>query len=103
MTLATAKQSQRSGRANKGSKPGEHRGGRPKGAPNKLTGDVKAMILAALDKAGGAEYLLGQSRDNPTAFMTLVGKVLPMQLTGADGGAIQITEVKLTIIDPTNA
>lgn len=32
--------------------------GRPKGVPNKLTSDVKAMILAALDKAGGAEYLL---------------------------------------------
>lgn len=32
--------------------------GRPKGVPNKFTADVKAMILAALDKAGGAEYLL---------------------------------------------
>ncbi|HEX7129119.1 MAG TPA: hypothetical protein VF217_03505 [Rhodanobacteraceae bacterium] len=32
--------------------------GRPKGVPNKITADVKAMILAALDKAGGAEYLL---------------------------------------------
>ena len=32
--------------------------GRPKGVPNKLTGDVKAMILEALDRAGGASYLL---------------------------------------------
>jgi len=32
--------------------------GRPKGVPNKVTADVKAMILTALDKAGGAKYLL---------------------------------------------
>ena len=32
-------------------------GGSRKGKPNKLTGDVKAMILEALDRAGGASYL----------------------------------------------
>lgn len=57
-------------------------GGRKKGTPNKLTGDVKAMVLAALDKAGGAEYLYKQSLVNPTAFMTLIGKVLPLTLSG---------------------
>lgn len=65
-------------------------GGSRKGVPNKLSADVKSMILAALDKAGGANYLLAQSQDNPTAFMTLVGKVLPLQLTGEGGGAIII-------------
>lgn len=54
--------------------------GRPKGAQNKLTKDVKAMILGALEKAGGERYLLKQSSENPTAFMTLVGKVLPLTL-----------------------
>lgn len=44
--------------AGKGSKPGERRGGRTKGTPNKLTSDVKAMILEALDKAGGVNYLV---------------------------------------------
>lgn len=57
-------------------------GGRPKGSVNRITGDVKAMILEALDNAGGAEYLLSQARANPNAFLTLVGKVLPMQITG---------------------
>lgn len=56
--------------------------GRPKGSPNKLTADVKAMILAALDKAGGIEYLVKQSEENPTAFLTLVGKVLPLSIGG---------------------
>lgn len=69
-----------------GARPGA---GRKKGIPNKLSGDVKAMILKALDDAGGAEYLLERAKDNPVAFMTLVGKVLPMQITGEDGGAIQ--------------
>jgi hypothetical protein len=32
--------------------------GRPKGSQNKVTSDVKAMVLTALSKAGGADYLL---------------------------------------------
>lgn len=68
--------------------------GRPKGVQNKITKQVKEMILGALDDAGGQAYLTQQARDNPTAFMTLVGKVLPLQLSGEDGGPVQITTVK---------
>ena len=68
----------------KGQKTG---GGSRRGVPNQLSGDVKAMILAALDAAGGAEYLLRQAKQNPVAFMSLLGKLLPTQLTGKDGGA----------------
>lgn len=68
------------GRGKPGPAPGHRVGGRQKGTPNKLSGDVRAMILTALNKAGGADYLLEQSRANPTAFLTLVGKVLPMQV-----------------------
>jgi hypothetical protein len=57
--------------------------GRPKGIPNKLSGDVKNMILAALEGAGGVNYLKEQAQSNPTAFMTLVGKVLPMTVAGS--------------------
>lgn len=56
--------------------------GRVKGVPNKLTADVKAMILQALGEAGGAKYLLTQAQTNPNAFLTLVGKVLPMTVAG---------------------
>ena len=77
--------------------------GRPKGARNKTTTAVKEMILRALDKAGGIDYLLAQSKENPTAFMTLVGKVLPLQLTGEDGGAIKtVTEIRRTVVRPDN-
>ena len=64
--------------------------GRPKGTPNRLTADVRAMILAALDKAGGIDYLVAQSERNPAAFLTLVGKVLPLQMTGSNDGPVMI-------------
>jgi len=70
--------------------------GRPKGLPNKATTAIKDMIISALDQAhpeGGAAYLVQQSKDNPTAFMGLVGKVLPMQVTGSGEGGEHIHEV----------
>ena len=67
--------------------------GRPKGATNKTPTLVKDMILQALSKAGGAEYLYTQAMDSPTAFMALVGKLLPMQHTGEEGGPIKTEAV----------
>jgi hypothetical protein len=64
---------------------GRKTGGRQKGTPNKVTAALKDMILTALDEAhedGGVAYLKEQAAKNPTAFLTLVGKVLPMQVTG---------------------
>jgi hypothetical protein len=57
---------------------GQKTGGRQSGTRNKLTGDVKEIIVEALQKAGGVEYLAEQADKNPVAFMTLVGKVLPL-------------------------
>lgn len=62
--------------------------GRQKGVPNKLTKALKDMILGALDDAGGQKYLAEQAERNPAAFMTLVGKVLPLQVTGEGGGPV---------------
>ena len=58
--------------------------GPKKGVPTKRTILLKEMILTALSNVGGAEYLQKQALLNPTAFMTLVGKVLPTQMV--DGG-----------------
>ena len=62
--------------------------GRPKGVPNKATKAVKDMILEALGTAGGIDYLVTQARDNPTAFLTLVGKVLPLDVNNNHAGQI---------------
>jgi len=64
--------------------------GRKKGVPNKLSSTVKEMVLGALSEAGGQSYLVEQSKSNPTAFMTLVGKVLPTEITGANGKDLTI-------------
>jgi hypothetical protein len=70
--------------------------GRPKGSVNKATKAIKEMVIEALDKAGGVDYLLAQSRDNPTAFLTLVGKTLPLQVAGDPDNPLQtVTQVQL--------
>ena len=62
---------------------GKKTGGRQKGSVNKINAALKDMILHALDDAGGVDYLLKQAEENPTAFLTLVGKVLPMTVHGS--------------------
>lgn len=74
--------------------------GRKKGTPNKTTALLKDAILNAAGKAGGKAglvgYLEGQAKANPGPFMALLGKVLPMQLTGEDGGALIVEIVKFS-------
>lgn len=68
--------------------------GRPKGVPNKSTALLKDAILQAATLAGGKDGLVGylqrQADAEPKAFLPLLGKVLPMQITGEDGGALVI-------------
>ena len=47
----------------------------------KQTRDVKIMVENALADAGGEEYLRQQAIDNPTAFMALVGKLIPKDVS----------------------
>lgn len=75
--------------------------GKPKGAVSKNTAAIKDMILAALSEAGGVDYLVDRANDPKTAaaFLGLVGKVLPMQVTGVDGDAIQtVTRIELVAL-----
>jgi TPR repeat protein len=51
--------------------------GRPKGARNTMTKNLREMILGALDDAGGQAFLAEQAQTNPAAFMGLLGRVLP--------------------------
>lgn len=69
--------------------------GRPKGVRNKTTTAIKEMIVQALDKKGGVDYLVKQADENPTAFLTLVGKVLPMQVEGSGEDGELVHTVRL--------
>ena len=73
---------------------------RPKGSPNKLTGAVKDMVIQALDQAGGVDYLAAQAEKNPAAFMALLGKVLPMQVTGGDDAPLIIKWINYADVEP---
>jgi hypothetical protein len=82
----------------KGSKPGERRGGRRKGTPNKTTAALKEAILLAAEQTGedgrGKDGLVGYLRHvaekEVRSFTALLGRVLPLQLNGEDGAPVQI-------------
>jgi hypothetical protein len=68
---------------------GRKTGGRQKGTPNKINANLREMILGALSEAGGRDYLVAQAHQNPAAFMTLVGKVLPTTLKGDEAEPVR--------------
>lgn len=72
--------SERRGRG--GAKKGERRGGRQKGTPNKTTGELKDMILKALIDEGGVKYLRKVAKEDIKAFCSLIGRVLPLTVSG---------------------
>lgn len=74
--------------AGKGFQKGE--GGRPKGVRNKLTATVKEAIIEAFNQAGGVEYLTRIANEDPKTFCALVGKVIPLQITGKDDGPVEL-------------
>jgi hypothetical protein len=77
-------------------------GGRKKGTPNKTTALLKDAILEAAGNAGEDQglvgYLTSQALLNPGPFMALLGKVLPMQVTGEDGGAVRLEVIQRTVV-----
>lgn len=79
-------------------KKGERVGGREKGQPNKITRLLKDAILMAGEASGsdgrGKDGLIGYlqwlSRREPAVYGRLLEKLLPYQLTGKDGGPVQM-------------
>ncbi|KKN77982.1 hypothetical protein LCGC14_0355470 [marine sediment metagenome] len=80
-------------------------GGRPKGSLNKTTAMLREAIIMAAQAAGDslaekgkkkegiAAYLKDQAVKNPTAFMTLLGKVLPPPLPEGLTGFLPVSFV----------
>jgi len=63
-------------------------GGRKKGTPNKITGELREMVLTALSNKGGVKYLEEQADKNPGHFLSLLGRILPTQISGEGGGPV---------------
>lgn len=73
---------------------GKKTGGRKKGVGNKISRTLKEDILQAAELAhpdGRIAYLVQQAQTNANAFLALLGKVIPVELTGEDGEAITLT------------
>jgi len=96
--------------------------GRKKGTPNKTSGLVKNSIILAAEQAGQdmveelygensdqadprfveqarkdgmTAYLRIQAKTNPQSFMTLMGKVLPMQVNAeVAGDVVHVVKLK---------
>jgi hypothetical protein len=73
-----------------------------KGVPNKHTRELKEMILGALEQSGGVDYLVERANDPRTAaaFLSLVGKVLPMTVAGDKDNPLVIQTIQRVIVDP---
>jgi hypothetical protein len=78
---------------------GRKTGGRQKGTPNKVSAQLKEMILGALDDAGGQAYLQRMAEEQPGPFLTLLGKVLPTTLAGEPNAPV-ISRIELVPIAP---
>jgi hypothetical protein len=85
-------------------KKGEKKPNQGKRGPNKITKELKGMILEALDNAGGVEYLERRANDPKTAsaFLSLVGKVLPMTLAGDPENPIRFQVIERRIVKAGN-
>lgn len=75
------KQSKKSTGKKGGARPGA---GRPKGSLDKGNALIRELIVSALDGVGGVEYLKSTAVSHPAAFLSLVGKVMPIQVEGGD-------------------
>ena len=85
--------------------------GRPKGSTNKTTALLKEAILLAAEQVGengsGKDGLVGYLREvaraDAKAFSSLLGRVIPLQVTGEDGGPIKtVTRIERVIVGSKN-
>jgi hypothetical protein len=82
--------------------------GRKKGSANKTTTALKEAILLAAaqvgeDGKGKGEltgYLRRVARENVKAFSGLLGRVLPLQVTGEGGGPVQVEKIVRVVVRP---
>lgn len=56
--------------------------GRPKGSLDRGGAQIREMIVTALTDLGGPKYFVHVAKTRPDAFLMLIGKLLPTQVTG---------------------
>jgi len=75
---------------------GERIGGRQKGTPNKTTREVRewfTLVFRMLQKDPNVN-LFEWAKANPTEFYKLSARLIPTQVTGAEGKPIEFRAIK---------
>lgn len=72
-----------------GARPGA---GRKRNQPGKINYNVKAMLMHALHKKGGVAYLEKIADEDPKAFCSLLGKMIPTTLEGNPDAPVAIVQ-----------
>ena len=62
--------------------------GRPKGSLDRGGSQIREMIVTALTDLGGPKYFVHVARTRPDAFLMLIGKLLPTQVTGPNNSPL---------------
>ena len=65
-------------------------GGRPKGAKNILSGAAKENIQAVFVRLGSTAQMAKWAEENQTEFYKIYARLLPHEVTGQDGGPIEV-------------
>ena len=77
--------------------------GRPRGVPNKFSGELKEAILAGVNGShplGVSGFVLKLSIETPTSAAALLGRLIPVSMVGALGGKIVVVHRDETAADP---
>lgn len=93
-----------------GSKPGERRGGRKKGVPNKATAEIKALAQQHGPEAIEKLVQIVRESENDAAKISAIkelldrgfGKAAQAVIVNGDeeGGPVQFSVIKRVIVDP---
>jgi len=62
---------------------------------------LRELVFKALEQqeGGAIGYLKMQAVQEPRAFLSLLGKLLPTQITGEDGDPVRITQIELVPLE----
>lgn len=91
----------------KGAAPGERRGGRQKGTPNRITADIKALAQEYGPEAIATIVGIMRNSENDTARLAASKEIVDrgygkavqgVELTGKDGEAVEFKQIERVIV-----